>query len=192
MSTTLATEELLIGGKRVPAADGRTLRSSIRRPARGWRRCRMAGPPRMWSGPWPPRAPFRGAKVVAHGPAKESRQDALEISSSLAKQRDELAMLESRRMRQNGPRSGRADVDPAIDDVSAYYAGAVDQGLRRDHPRRRLRGWTSPCASRWASSAQIVPWNFPLLMAAWKLAPALAAGCTRGLKPAKLTPLTAL
>lgn len=40
--------------------------------------------------------------------------------------------------------------------------------------------------------AQIIPWNFPLLMAAWKLAPALAAGCTIVLKPAELTPLSAL
>jgi acyl-CoA reductase-like NAD-dependent aldehyde dehydrogenase len=40
--------------------------------------------------------------------------------------------------------------------------------------------------------AQIVPWNFPLLMAAWKIAPALAAGCTIVLKPAEQTPLTAL
>jgi acyl-CoA reductase-like NAD-dependent aldehyde dehydrogenase len=39
---------------------------------------------------------------------------------------------------------------------------------------------------------QIVPWNYPLMMAAWKLAPALAAGCTVVLKPASLTPLTAL
>jgi aldehyde dehydrogenase (NAD+) len=40
--------------------------------------------------------------------------------------------------------------------------------------------------------AQIVPWNFPLLMAAWKIAPALAAGCTTILKPAEQTPLSAL
>ena len=40
--------------------------------------------------------------------------------------------------------------------------------------------------------AQIIPWNFPLLMAAWKIAPALAAGCTVVLKPAEQTPLTAL
>src|SRR2546421_104726 len=39
---------------------------------------------------------------------------------------------------------------------------------------------------------QIIPWNFPLLMAAWKVAPALAAGCTVVLKPAEQTPLTAL
>ena len=41
-------------------------------------------------------------------------------------------------------------------------------------------------------AAQIVPWNFPLLMAAWKLAPALACGNTAVLKPAETTPLTAL
>ena len=39
---------------------------------------------------------------------------------------------------------------------------------------------------------QIIPWNFPLLMAAWKLGPALAAGCTVVVKPAEQTPLTAL
>lgn len=39
---------------------------------------------------------------------------------------------------------------------------------------------------------QVIPWNFPLLMAAWKLGPALAAGCTIVLKPAEQTPLTAL
>jgi betaine-aldehyde dehydrogenase len=41
-------------------------------------------------------------------------------------------------------------------------------------------------------AGQIIPWNYPLLMAAWKVAPALAAGCTAVLKPSELTPLTAL
>lgn len=40
--------------------------------------------------------------------------------------------------------------------------------------------------------AQIIPWNYPLLMMAWKVAPALAAGCTIVLKPAQQTPFTAL
>jgi acyl-CoA reductase-like NAD-dependent aldehyde dehydrogenase len=39
---------------------------------------------------------------------------------------------------------------------------------------------------------QIIPWNFPAMMAAWKLGPALATGCTVVLKPAEQTPLTAL
>src|SRR5690606_41597298 len=41
-------------------------------------------------------------------------------------------------------------------------------------------------------AGQIIPWNFPLLMAAWKWGPALAAGCTIVLKPAEQTPLSAL
>ena len=41
-------------------------------------------------------------------------------------------------------------------------------------------------------AGQIIPWNYPILMAAWKLAPALAAGCTTVLKPAEQTPLSAL
>jgi len=41
-------------------------------------------------------------------------------------------------------------------------------------------------------AAQIIPWNYPFLMAAWKVAPALAAGCTMVLKPSELTSLTAL
>src|SRR5438093_8061177 len=41
-------------------------------------------------------------------------------------------------------------------------------------------------------AAQIIPWNYPLLMAAWKLAPAICAGCTTVLKPAEQTPLTVL
>ena len=41
-------------------------------------------------------------------------------------------------------------------------------------------------------AGQIIPWNYPLLMAAWKLAPAIAAGCCCVLKPAEQTPLTAL
>jgi phenylacetaldehyde dehydrogenase len=67
----------------------------------------------------------------------------------------------------------------------------------------RLNGETIPVSSpgNWLAYtvrepagvvAQIIPWNFPLMMAAWKLAPALAAGCTIVLKPAEQTPLSAL
>src|SRR5437763_8186409 len=41
-------------------------------------------------------------------------------------------------------------------------------------------------------AGQIIPWNYPLMMAAWKLAPAICAGCTAVLKPAEQTPLTIL
>jgi len=64
-----------------------------------------------------------------------------------------------------------------------YYAGWADK-LEYAFPNRNV----APVGV----AAQIIPWNFPLLMAAWKLAPALAAGNTIVLKPAETTPLTSL
>ena len=64
-----------------------------------------------------------------------------------------------------------------------YYAGWADK-LEYAFPNRNV----SPVGV----AGQIIPWNFPLLMAAWKLAPALAAGNTVVLKPAETTPLTAM
>jgi aldehyde dehydrogenase (NAD+) len=64
-----------------------------------------------------------------------------------------------------------------------YYAGWADK-LEYAFPNRNV--------SAVGVAGQIIPWNFPLLMAAWKLAPALAAGNTLVLKPAETTPLTSL
>ena len=64
-----------------------------------------------------------------------------------------------------------------------YYAGWADK-LEYAFPNRNVASL--------GVAGQIIPWNFPLLMAAWKLAPALAAGNTIVLKPAETTPLTAL
>jgi len=64
-----------------------------------------------------------------------------------------------------------------------YYAGWADK-LDYAFPGRKARSL--------GVAGQIIPWNFPLLMAAWKIAPALACGNTVVLKPAETTPLTAL
>ena len=64
-----------------------------------------------------------------------------------------------------------------------YYAGWADK-LEYAFPDRRPRPL--------GVAAQVIPWNFPLLMLAWKIAPALAAGNTVVLKPASATPLSAL
>ena len=64
-----------------------------------------------------------------------------------------------------------------------YYAGWADK-LEYAFPNRKV--------SALGVAGQIIPWNFPLLMAAWKIAPALATGNTVVLKPAETTPLTAL
>ena len=64
-----------------------------------------------------------------------------------------------------------------------YYAGWADK-LEYAFPNRRPKPL--------GVAGQIIPWNFPLLMLAWKIAPALASGNTVVLKPAETTPLTAL
>ena len=74
---------------------------------------------------------------------------------------------------------------------AALLLGRARAPLRPADPGRR-RASTSPSRSRSASSSVIVPWNFPMPIAGWGFAPALAAGNTVVLKPAELTPLTAM
>jgi betaine-aldehyde dehydrogenase len=110
------------------------------------------------------------------------------LADALAAQREELAVLEARNAgKPIGDARGEMDMVAA---TFRYYAGAPE----------RLLGDTIPVAGGQAFTVReplgvvglIVPWNFPLTIAAWKLAPALAAGNTVVLKPAELTPLTAL
>ena len=76
------------------------------------------------------------------------------------------------------------DVDiPLAANHFFYYAGWADK-LNYAFPNRVPRSL--------GVAGQIIPWNFPLLMAAWKIAPALATGNTVVLKPAETTPLTSL
>jgi aldehyde dehydrogenase (NAD+) len=104
------------------------------------------------------------------------------IARRLQERSRELAVLESRN---NGkPIRETRDVDvPQAAAHFFYYAGWADK-LDYAVPGRRVR----PVGV----AGQIIPWNFPLLMAAWKIAPALAAGNTVVLKPAETTPLTAM
>jgi acyl-CoA reductase-like NAD-dependent aldehyde dehydrogenase len=110
------------------------------------------------------------------------------LAERLDADRERLARLE---MRNTGKPIGdaRAEMGMVVD-TFAYYAGAPE----------RLSGDTIPVAGGVDLTFReplgvvglIVPWNFPLTIASWKLAPALAAGNTVVLKPAELTPLTAL
>ena len=94
----------------------------------------------------------------------------------------ELAVLES--MNGGKPIKESRDVDvPLVAAHFFYYAGWADK-LSYAFPGRRAKP-IGVCA-------QIIPWNFPLLMLSWKIAPALAGGNTVVLKPAETTPLTAL
>jgi betaine-aldehyde dehydrogenase len=110
------------------------------------------------------------------------------LADTLAGHLEELAVLEARNA---GKAIGDARGEMGmVVDTFRYYAGAPE----------RLLGDTIPVAGGQAFTVReplgvvglITPWNFPLTIAAWKLAPALAAGNTVVLKPAELTPLTAL
>jgi len=108
------------------------------------------------------------------------------------KVRQNLAMLAELECRNTGKPIVEAEYD--INDVATcfeYYGGLAT----------KILGYVNPVPDNAVSltmkepvgvAGQIIPWNYPLLMAAWKLAPALAAGCTCVLKPAEQTPLTAL
>jgi acyl-CoA reductase-like NAD-dependent aldehyde dehydrogenase len=110
------------------------------------------------------------------------------LADALDAGREELAVLEARNT--GKPISDARGEMGMVVDTFRYYAGAPE----------RLLGDTIPVAGGAAMTFReplgvvglIVPWNFPLTIASWKLAPALAAGNTVVLKPAELTPLTAL
>lgn len=111
------------------------------------------------------------------------------IAAGIAARQDEFAQIEA--VNAGKPISGaRREVEGAIR-VFTYYAGAMDKVFGDTIPLGRdLLDFT--LREPLGVVAQIVPWNFPLLGASWKLAPALAAGCAAILKPAPLTPLSAL
>ena len=110
------------------------------------------------------------------------------IADRVEEHLEELAMLEARNA--GHPLNAARGEIGTVAEVFRYYAGSVE----------RLMGDTIPVAGGQAFTIReplgvvglIVPWNFPLLIASWKLGPALAAGNTVVLKPAELTPLTAL
>ncbi|HZQ89383.1 MAG TPA: aldehyde dehydrogenase family protein [Gaiellaceae bacterium] len=115
-------------------------------------------------------------------PGSERAKYLFRIARILQERSRELAVLES--MNGGKPIKESRDVDlPLAAAHFFYYAGWADK-LEYAFPNRRPK----PVGV----AGQIIPWNFPLLMLAWKIAPALACGNTVVLKPAETTPLTAL
>ena len=115
-------------------------------------------------------------------PAKERGKYIYRISRMLQERSREFAIIES--MDGGKPIRESRDIDiPLAAAHFFYYAGWADK-LEYAFPGRQAKSL--------GVAGQIIPWNFPLLMAAWKLAPALACGNTVVLKPAETTPLTAM
>jgi acyl-CoA reductase-like NAD-dependent aldehyde dehydrogenase len=110
------------------------------------------------------------------------------LSEVLAEHREELALLEARNAgKPIGDARGEMDM---VAQTIGYYAGAPERLLGDSIPVSGGQAWT--VREPLGVVGLIVPWNFPLTIACWKLGPALAAGNTVVLKPAELTPLTAL
>ncbi|MCX4162515.1 MULTISPECIES: aldehyde dehydrogenase family protein [Paraburkholderia] len=103
---------------------------------------------------------------------------------------DELAELESRDAGKPIAAVLRQDLPAAIDTL-AYYAGWCDKITGQVVPVRP-DALTYTVREPVGVVAAIVPWNFPLMIGMWKIAPALACGCTLIVKPAEITPLSAL
>jgi aldehyde dehydrogenase (NAD+) len=113
-------------------------------------------------------------------PGKERGKYLFRIARLLQERAREFAVLES--LDNGKPIRESRDVDlPLVAAHFFYYAGWADK-------LAYAGGGTTPLGV----AGQVIPWNFPLLMLAWKIAPALAAGNTVVLKPAETTPLTAL
>ncbi|HTZ86758.1 MAG TPA: aldehyde dehydrogenase family protein [Solirubrobacteraceae bacterium] len=183
-------QQLVIGDERAAAADGASFQTLDPATGRPIANVAQAGPEdvdravraartALESGPWASMAPSaRGALI--EDLARSLREHALEIAQLEALDNGKPAKL-----------AEVVDVDLSATHLS-YFAGWPT----------KIEGAVLPvsapnmlCYTRREPvgvCAQIVPWNFPLLIAIWKLAPALAAGCTVVLKPAEQTPLVAL
>src|ERR1700730_12792640 len=161
-----ATEEVIT---KVPAGDKADIDAAVAAARRAFE-----------AGPWSRISPRDRSRLVWR------------LGDLLEQHADEFAELEALDNGKPVTNARRDDVQGSID-MFRYMAGWTT----------RLNGETIPVSSpgNWhcytlrgavGVGGHIIPWNFPLMMAAWKLAPALAAGCTVVLKPAEQTPLSAL
>jgi acyl-CoA reductase-like NAD-dependent aldehyde dehydrogenase len=140
-------------------------------------------------------AAVRAARAALNGPwSKMSARDrgrlVWKVGDALLERADEIARLETLHNGKPIFESRQIEV-PAAAECFEYYAGWAD----------KLHGETIPVRGEYLTYtlrepvgviAAIVPWNFPLLLTAWKVAPALACGNTVIIKPASQTPLTAI
>ena len=168
---------------------GRRWTSSTRRP----RRSIAAVASRRADGPRSPRWRRRGRRSTGRGAqmsARERGRLVRKLGERLIERADEVARLET--LHNGKPISESRHIEiPAAAECFEYYGGWSDKVMGETIP---VKGnyLTYTLREPIGVVAAIVPWNFPLLLAAWKVAPALACGNTVILKPASQTPLTAL
>ena len=179
---------LLIDGQRVPSVSGRSFETLnpateqvIATIAEGDAADvdrAVAAARRAFEGPW------------SRMRAAERGHILFKLVELMKQHADEIAALES--LDAGKPISGvlRQDLPAAIDTLT-YYAGWADK-IGGETVATRDDAFTYTVREPVGVVAVIVPWNFPLMIGMWKLAPALACGCTIVMKPAELTSLSAL
>ena len=120
----------------------------------------------------------------------ERAEALLKLADALDANTDELALLESQNVGKPVP-AARDEIPVASDNIR-FFAGAA-RLLEGRAAGEYMRGYTSMIRREPVGIVgQIAPWNYPLMMAVWKIAPALAAGNVVVLKPSEQTPLTTL
>ena len=187
-SPSAAREDLLIHGVRRPARSGRYFETVnpadetvIARIAEGDAAdidAAVASARQALQGEW------------GHLRAAERGRLLLEWARLIREHQDELVELESLDSGKPVSAIRRQDM-PAVLDTLTYYAGWADKINGQVIPAR-TDALTYTLREPIGVVGAIVPWNFPLMIGMWKIAPALACGCTVVLKPAELTSLTAL
>ncbi|HXW04585.1 MAG TPA: betaine-aldehyde dehydrogenase [Vicinamibacterales bacterium] len=186
--TTASTRQLLIDNEWRPSSSGRTM--DVINPATEEAVAAVASADSADVD-----AAVRAARAALTGPwgtmpARERGRFVRRLADRLLERVDEIARLET--LHNGKPISESRHIEvPAAAECFEYYAGWADKVLGETIP---VKGnyLTYTLREPVGVVAAIVPWNFPLLLAAWKVAPALACGNTVILKPASQTPLTAL
>ncbi len=181
--------QMIIGGSSVDAADGQTF--EIVNPATGrvMATAPLGGREDVDRAVAAARAAFDDRKGWANWAAGKRGRSLAKLAELVKKHSEELATLESRNV--GKPITGARGEVIGASLVFDYYAGAANKIYGQTIPVSKP-GLDLTLREPIGVVGLIVPWNFPLLMASWKVAPALAAGNTAILKPASYTPLTAI
>src|ERR1700730_1984778 len=182
------TQDLLIDGKRVPALSGRYFETLNPATEQVIARVAEADAADVDGAVRAARAAFGGDWVQVR--AADRGHTLVPFADVIRQNLEELIELESLDSGKPVSAIRRQDL-PAVLDTLAYYAGWADKINAHVIPARP-DALTYTVREPMGVVAAIVPWNFPLMIGMWKIAAALACGCTVVLKPAELTPLTAL
>src|SRR5258705_8728806 len=187
--TETSTLRMVIGGETVDAADGQTF--EVVNPATGASiaTAPLGGKADVDRAVEAARAAFEAPKGWSSWAAGKRGRTLAKLAALVKDHTEELAQLESRNV--GKPISGARGEITGVSLVFDYYAGAANKVYGQTIPVSKP-GLDMTLREPIAVVRLIVPWNFPLLMASWKVAPALAAGDTAILKPASYTPPTAI